>query len=407
MKTLLALATGAAFLPAFAGGALARTPPDVHLVTSIRTLSHAPDAIRYVVTVRPVGGMAHGATLVLATRRPAIWTAVVPGCLSSRDRTSVACDLGDLHESESRTVRLAGRPGASGREGVPVIAQAAADNAPAVSSSLGAIRPAALRADGRPSDESSAAPDAGQSPLGESPPVQSPAAESPAVESPAAQAVPDGSPAAESPAAQSPAVESPAAQPSESAAGPPASHVARPLGGSARRAGHARPAPAPHRTHAASAAPEASAAPKPSPATAPRLPHAPVIPHEPIVPDVPNAAGAPIVPGGAGSVSPPPIIPNNPGVPLPGASASPALPQIAGQPSRDLGVSELNTVSPAGAMQAGRTSWATLIAVAVVTEAGLLWLVAGLTVWRRKRVRKAVPRRPTRSPRLRTSRPLP
>jgi hypothetical protein len=46
MKILLALATGAAFLPALASGALARTAPGVHLVTSIRTLSHAPDAVR-------------------------------------------------------------------------------------------------------------------------------------------------------------------------------------------------------------------------------------------------------------------------------------------------------------------------------------------------------------------------
>jgi hypothetical protein len=45
----------------------------------------------------------------------------------------------------------------------------------------------------------------------------------------------------------------------------------------------------------------------------------------------------------------------------------------------------LDTLSPAGAMQAGRASWATLIAIAVVTEAGLLWLVAGLTVMRRRR----------------------
>jgi hypothetical protein len=52
-------------------------------------------------------------------------------------------------------------------------------------------------------------------------------------------------------------------------------------------------------------------------------------------------------------------------------------------------------------MQAGRTSWATLVAIAVVTEAGLLWLVAGLTVMRRRRV-GAVSRRSGR----RSLRPL-
>ncbi|MGH3381004.1 MAG: hypothetical protein ACRDP6_40345, partial [Actinoallomurus sp.] len=120
----------------------------------------------------------------------------------------------------------------------------------------------------------------------------------------------------------------------------------------------------------------------------------------PAVPDVPG------VPGAEGAAPPLPIIPGGPAVPLPGASAPAALPQIAGKPSRDEGVSELNTVSPAGAMQEGRASWATLIAVAIVTEAGLLWLVAGLTVLRRKRVRKIAPRHRAGSPRLRTSRPL-
>jgi hypothetical protein len=57
-------------------------------------------------------------------------------------------------------------------------------------------------------------------------------------------------------------------------------------------------------------------------------------------------------------------------------------------PSPNSGISELTTLSPAGAMQAGRTSWATLIAIAVVAEAGLLLLATGLTVLRRKRTRE-------------------
>jgi hypothetical protein len=57
-------------------------------------------------------------------------------------------------------------------------------------------------------------------------------------------------------------------------------------------------------------------------------------------------------------------------------------------PSPSEGISELTTLAPAGALRAGRTSWATVIAVAITTEAGLLWLVAGLTVWRRRRVRQ-------------------
>jgi hypothetical protein len=84
---------------------------------------------------------------------------------------------------------------------------------------------------------------------------------------------------------------------------------------------------------------------------------------------------------------PPPNGPlGGPAAPLP--IVSPALPQLAPHPSPSSGISELDTLSPAGAMQAGRTSWATLIAIAVVAEAGLLWLIAGFTVWRRKRMPK-------------------
>ena len=93
----------------------------------------------------------------------------------------------------------------------------------------------------------------------------------------------------------------------------------------------------------------------------------------------------------------------------PGASA--ALPQIAAGPptpapkaSHGDGISELSTLSPAGAMQAGRWSWATLIAVAIVTEAGLLWLVTGFTVWRRRRSRGHRPNRRIRPLRVLFSR---
>jgi hypothetical protein len=86
---------------------------------------------------------------------------------------------------------------------------------------------------------------------------------------------------------------------------------------------------------------------------------------------------------------------------------SPALPQLAPHASPGSGISELDTLSPAGAMQAGRTSWATLIAIAVAAEAGLLWLIAGFTVWRRKRTPKRGPRLRALSPRLIFSRLIP
>jgi hypothetical protein len=86
------------------------------------------------------------------------------------------------------------------------------------------------------------------------------------------------------------------------------------------------------------------------------------------------------------------------------------VPQIAPhtspQASAGTGISELRTLTPAGAMQAGRTSWATVIAVAVVAEAGLLWLVAGLMLRRRRRTPKSGLHRRVRSSRLLFSRLL-
>src|SRR3569833_1752189 len=117
----------------------------VHLVTSIQTLARTPQGIRYAVAVRPIGGLAHAATLVLSTRSPAIWTTAAPGCLTSADHTTLACDLGDLHARQTRTLYVTARPGEAGAAQVPIIARAAAANAPTVTASLGAVHPAALR----------------------------------------------------------------------------------------------------------------------------------------------------------------------------------------------------------------------------------------------------------------------
>jgi hypothetical protein len=399
-RTLPALVTGAAGLVMMSAlGAAARAVPvarDVHLVTLIQALSRTPTAVRYAVTVRPVGGPARAATLVLGTRRPAVWTASVPACLASRDRTALACDLGDLRESESRTLRLTGRPGARGPAEVPVVARAAAANVPSVTSSLGAMRPQGLRL-ARPADEppsGPASPDQDGDSAARSPDAQSSPGESPPAESPSAEAVP----APSEPAPSEPAESEPAQSPEIV---PPAirSRAAHPPGrapGAPPRLGAGGPAhpPGPRRTPGApSAGPEP--APAPAPGRLPVVPHASIIPHVPHVPDVPAGAGAPAATGPIGG----------PAVPLPGASAPAALPQIAPRTSPGEGVSELNTLAPVGAMQAGRASWATLIGVAVVTEAGLLWLVAGLTVRRRRRMGKAGPRPLGRS-RGRSPRPL-
>jgi hypothetical protein len=366
-RTLLTLATGAAGVLTMP--ALGTADPGVHLVTSIEALSHAPDGVRYVVTVRPVGGPAHATTLVLSTRRPAVWTAAVPDCLSSEDRTALACDLGDVRESEPRTLHLTARPGDQGPAEVPVIAQAGAANAPSVMSSLGVARPAVMRLKGK---------SAGEPPLASPDPSQEPSA----------SASPD-----ESPPVESPPVESPSAAPSESevvqSPDSPAPAVVRPPG--AAPTPFARPR-APHRVPAARP-------PAPARVHPPAVPRAPVIPHMPIAPVAP-------VPPAEVPAGPPPNGPlGGPAAPLP--IVSPVLPQIAPHPSPGSGISELDTLSPAGAMQAGRTSWATLIAIAVVAEAGLLWLIAGFTVWRRKRMPKGGVRLRALSRRLIFSRLIP
>lgn len=385
-RTLPAVAMGAAglvMMPAL--GAVAGAAPTaraVHLVTLIRALSRTPTAVQYAVTVRPVGGPAHAATLVLSTRRPASWTGLAPACLASRDRTALACDLGDLRESEARTLRVTARPGERGPAEVPVIARAAAANAPSVTSSLGAaMRSQALRL-ARPADEPpSASPDqeddaAAQSPEAQSSPGESPPVASPSAEAQAAPSEPAESEAATSPEIVSPALRSRSARPQ----GPAPAAPPRPV----------RPARPPAPPRKAPVAPPAVAGAVPG--ALPVVPHAPIIPH---VPDVPADAGAPSAGGPIGG----------PALPLPEVSAPAALPQIAPKTTPGEGVSELNTLSPAGAMQAGRTSWATLVAVAVVAEAGLLWLVAGLTVWRRRRVGSGAQRSLMR-PRGRSSRPL-
>jgi len=366
-RTLLTSATMAAGVMTLP--ALGTAAADVHLVTSVEIVSHAPDGVRYVVTVRPVGGPAHVTTLVLSTRRPAAWRAGAAGCLPSADRTALACDLGDVRESEPRTLHVIAEPGGQSPTGVPVTVQARAANAPSVTSSLGAARPAAARLGGKAADEPPAA-------------------------SPEPSARPSEEPSA-SESASAPASAEPSGEPS---AGPAESEVVQSPDG--RSAAAVRP---PGRSPTPSARPRAphpAAAARPSRPPVPghpaAVPPAPVIPHMPVVPAPP--AEVPAVPPPNGPLG-------GPALPLP--AASPALPQLAPHASPGSGISQLEPLSPAGAMQAGRTSWATLIAVAVVAEAGLLWVITGFTVWRRKRVPRSGPRLRGRSRRLTFSRQLP
>jgi hypothetical protein len=362
-------------------GAPARAAGGVHLATSIQTLSRTADAVRFAVTVRPAGGPAHRVTLAITTRRPATWTAAVPECLMSRDRTALACDLGDVRAAETRTLRMTARPGPNGPAVVPVVVRAGAANAPSVISSLDGAGPAALRlakrTSGRPSDDPPPADAAADPSSTASAPVTEPSAgpsSRPSVE-------PSVEPQADPSAGPPPQVESAAAEPDPSASvGVPA--PPRPpsgAGGPKRPPSHAKPA-VPHaathgRPHAA----------PPAPAALP-VPEAPLPAPGALAPGA--GAGAPAAPAPGGPLAGPagPV----PGAPVPGTPAPPALPQIAPQagapkaaPGR--GVSELDTLSPAGAMEEGQRSWTTLVAIGVVTEAGLLWLVAGLTVLRRRR----------------------
>ncbi|GLY86443.1 hypothetical protein [Actinoallomurus iriomotensis] len=366
--TLLATAvlatTGGTFGPARFGGAAAVAAPAVHLVTSIQTLSRAPEGTRYAVSVRPVGGTARAATLVLSTFGPAAWTAAAPGCLFSADRTAMACDLGDLSPQRGRTLHVTARPGPGGPAQVPVVAQAGAANAPSVIASLGVAHPAAFRMVRRvraPDPSSSPGTDASPEPWTSPAPAASPALE----------ASPEPSPSF------STAPVSPEAAPWSAAAVP------------SRRARPARPAAKPPHRPATPATHSPAPSQAPSQAGPAPMAGAPAIPQVSVSPET-SASSAANPPLGGPPLGGPPL--GGPALPLPTISATPSTPRIApGNPHE--GVSQLDTLSPAGAMQAGRTSWATLIAIAVVTEAGLLWLVAGLTVMRRRRALGASSRR--------------
>lgn len=454
MKTLSALASGVAFLPVFlplvqplvqplvlpAVAAAALAAPGVRLVTEIRALPHAPGAFRYAVTVRPVGGPAHAVTLVLETRRPSAWTAVAPGCLASRDRTEVACDLGEVREAEPRTLRLTGTTGAPGT--APVVVRASAANATPVTSSLGTStlrlafhgRPAAARhapavrradpgggASAEPSASSAASPGGASSgalsPGVEPPGAGSPGAASVGVESPGVGSPRVGSPRGGSPGVESSAAPSSAAVQASPEVSPPAgSPSVQPSGNeppAALSRGAAPAVPLPPKRAVRKARP---ARPSPSASASAGVPSmgsavgAPGASHGAAPSDVsitPQAPAAPDLSGAAAAVPPPPP----PSLSAGGPGASAALPQIAAGPptpapkaSHGDGISELSTLSPAGAMQAGRWSWATLIAVAIVTEAGLLWLVTGFTVWRRRRSRGHRPNRRIRPLRVLFSR---
>jgi hypothetical protein len=412
-STLLATTMAAAGVmtsPALFGGAPAQAVADIHLLTSIRVLSRAPDAFRYAVTVRPVGGPARAATLIANTRRPAAWTVATPACLPSADRTALACDLGDMREQETRTLNLTARPG--GPAAMPVIVQVGAANALSVTASLGAAHPTTLRlvrskraTTGEPPPGTAPSVPAGELTSQEpSPEAQSSAAGfSPELSPPAGVSPPVGSssagPATSEPVASEPAMaETAIAEPGISETATP--DAAKPEVGAlatSSRAAH-QPKPGHQRVR-----PTTSAGPEPAaPHAAPHpgtigAPHGPIIPHVPVGPDLPGGAGAPPAPvattpaagapaGGAPMGGPPPGgAPMGGPVPLPGASAPAVLPRIAPKTVPGEGVSELSTLSPAGAMRAGRTSWATLVAIAVVSEAGLLWLVAGFAVMRRRR----------------------
>jgi hypothetical protein len=337
-------------LSAVAGIAIAllTTPasasPLVRLVASIRPLAPEAGLVRYAVTVRPEGGTAREASLVLGTLSPAAWGTPVQGCLANSERTAMVCDLGNLPAGEDRTLILAARTGGAP---VPIVAEAAAANAP---------RPAIVT-----SPDTSPQTD-------ESPPAQSPE--------------PSAEPSQQPEPTMSPEVVRPS--PGGAASGDPSPDLVRPHV-TQRTVGAVRPT-VKHGVSPASGVRIRKG--PPAGAGAGHRRGAPVTPHKHVHPTVPAPAAAPPVPPEA---PPLPIVPGG-SAGGPGATA-PDLPQLAApqmtsSPSPNSGISELTTLSPAGAMQAGRASWATLIAIAVVAEAGLLWLATGLTVLRRKRTRE-------------------
>lgn len=319
---------------AFATGAVAAAT--VRLKTSIApVLQSSVEGIRfaaYTVTVRSAGGTARDTRLAVTTQLPAQWSIfpancqAVPGQATSRQAARLACALGEVTRPAKVTMTLQLPAGARVTGGLGIQAVASAANAFGQSTASAAVRL-------RPLATFASAPEGATSSV---------AAGGPA-------AGPGQAKATQSAAAQKPT-------PAASQVWPQASSHDAPFS----RPASARALLPPQRPLVPPKRSEASAAAAPAPWLPTMNPKARVRPR--------NVPAAPLVPS-----------PDTLAMAVPQA---PVMPQESGTREPDDTSPMSLTTEPR--VPDGRWSWAGALAVVVVAEAAVLWLAAGLGLWRHR-----------------------
>jgi hypothetical protein len=313
-------------------------PADVRLVTSIattaRTAVGAAELIDFTVTVRSIGGSAHGVGVDAGIEPAATWVAVPSICRTRHLGARLRCELGDV--SGRTALDLAARvPVSPGRTAPPVLVTVTTTASGTTSS---ATTEAAIAA-----------------------PAAAPSA-------------PSARPRRPSTSAARPAVPRPAA--SHSARAHPAA-----TGRPGRRGATWQPRRPP-------AAPEPTAAPAVPPAPVP--PPAPAVPPAapmPSLPPAPPAASGDAAAPDAARPAPSPSDPSDLSLVLPelagGTSPPPAAELQAGKDPSSIDPPQLSIVR-ADPVAGSRRAWVTVLAITIVFETAVLWLAACLALWRRR-----------------------
>ncbi|MBW8482977.1 hypothetical protein [Actinomadura parmotrematis] len=360
----------------------------------------------YRVEVRPDGGVARAATLLLVAARPLAWTATPEGCAPARPNEPLRCRLGDLARpfrvpvsvrvpAEAVRKRTASTPDETASTKAPqgtrrFVAVAAASNAERESVTFVRLpQPDAARPPAAPAHSTRPVP----APSGKTT-TPRPATPPPAKTDGALITPPPPTPQAP-PAPATPRTPHRAPKPPVHAARPMAPLLPAP----------ALPAPAAPDVQAPAAAPLPArpAAPAPAPEPAPALP-----------------APAPALPAPAAALPEPQTAPGPeftlPAVPLPTPVNGPPmdmptsgiLPTLGAQaPANVAGESQMTLISPSGTEEGDGTDWAVVLGITIVAEVGLLWLAACLGFWRRRMAAAGARAARTRATTTRPRRRLP
>jgi hypothetical protein len=343
---------------------------DVRLIASVvptgRQATGAGELIGYTVTVRALGGTAHGVSVEAMAGLAATWIVAPAGCRVNGDGGRLRCDLGDL----------------SGRVDLDLVAHVPAATEPSVT---------VTTASGTPTEtitsSATATPPAGPRPESPSPttfprPSMTPSVVPLTAPRPAASTLLPSTLLPSAPRPSAPRLAPPRSAPPRSTAVPASPRLGRRA--VPGRAGGRRPAASVPRME-----PPRHAAP------------APMAPNAPADPDAPSGLDAPAAPS---ERVPEPILPPSP----PTAAGSDAgrtpdpetsdlslwLPTLeaTSPPGATLQSSkDANAVDPpqfsivrADPVAGSRRAWVTVLGVTIVFETAVLWVAACLSLWRRR-----------------------